>query len=129
MSCLFLPPSAGLTGYTIPRLASAADISNWLSVLVLSLSKYRNVVSNCSSCAGVRLVIFRDTICMPCQSSQREENNAHLVIKERNFLRYILDNQLELEPEVLTGEHRIIIFIDIGITARLLCFCDPLQGI
>jgi len=46
----------------MPRLAKAADISNWLSVLVSSLSKYRNVLSNCSSCAGVRLVILRDTI-------------------------------------------------------------------
>ena len=52
-----------LTEYTIPRLARAADISDWLSVFDSSLSKYRNVLSNCSSCAGVRLVMLRDTIC------------------------------------------------------------------
>ena len=48
----------------MPRLARAAVISDWLSVFDSSLSKYRNVLSNCSSCAGVRFVIFRDTIYM-----------------------------------------------------------------
>ena len=51
-----------LTEYTIPKLASAAIISDWLSVLLSSRSKYRNVLSNCSSCAGVRFVMLRETI-------------------------------------------------------------------
>ena len=46
----------------MPRLASAAAISEMFSVFDSSLSKYRNVLSNCSSCAGVRFVMFRDTI-------------------------------------------------------------------
>ena len=53
---------ARLTEYTIPRLAKAADISDWLSVFDSSLSKYLNVLSNCSSCAGVKFVMFLDTI-------------------------------------------------------------------
>lgn len=84
--------------------------------MISSLSKYRNLVS-------------KDTICAPRQSSQRTEEKENLVIKERNFLRYILDDQLELEPEVLAGEHPVIIFVDIYITARFLRFGDPLQGV
>ena len=72
----------------MPRLAKAADISNWLSVLVSSLSKYRNVVSNCSNCAGVRLVILRDTICPPGSGKAGEGNNkcSNLIIEECNLL-------------------------------------------
>ena len=51
------------TEYTIPKLASAAASSEGASVLVSSLSKYLKVDSNCSNCAGVRFVIFLDTIC------------------------------------------------------------------
>ena len=37
------------TAYTIPRLAKAAAISVWFNVFDSSLSKYRKVLSNCSS--------------------------------------------------------------------------------
>ena len=72
----------------MPRLAKAADISNWLSVLVSSLSKYRNVLSNCSSCAGVRLVMLRDTICRPGSGKADGGNKkcSNLIIEERNLL-------------------------------------------
>lgn len=47
----------------MPKLANAAVISESSSVFDSSRSKYRNVLSNCSSCAGVRFVMFLDTIC------------------------------------------------------------------
>ena len=47
----------------MPRLARAALNSDRMRVLVSSRSKYRNVLSNCSSWAGVMLVMFLDTIC------------------------------------------------------------------
>ena len=61
----------------MPRLASAAAISGWLSVFVSSRSKYRNVLSNCSSCAGVRFVMLRDTIC----PSVCQEEHAPCTVK------------------------------------------------
>ena len=124
-------PWTELTGYTIPRLAKAADISNWLRVFVSSLSKYRNVLSNCSSCAGVRLVMFLDTICMQCQTAPEKgrEKNSNLVIEECNLLQDVLDDQLEFKPEVLTSEYRVIVFIDIGIAASRFCFGNLLQDI
>ena len=114
----------------MPRLARAADISNWLRVLVSSLSKYRNVLSNRSNCAGVRLVIFRDTICMSGRrADERDRETQNLIIEERNLLCDVLDDQLEFEPEVLAAQHRVIVFIDIGVTAGRLCFGSLLQGV
>ena len=52
-----------------------------------------------------------------------------MVIEECNLLQDILDDQLEFEPEVLTSEYRVIVFIDIGIAASRFCFGNLLQDI
>ena len=80
----------------IPRLARAAVISASSSVLDSSLSKYRKVVSNCSSCAGVKFVILRDTICATCCKREKTEVErkpmADLIVNEGELLRDALHN-------------------------------------
>ena len=54
---------------------------------------------------------------------------SNLIIKECNLLRNVLDDQLEFEPEVLTSEHRVIVFVDVGLVTSCLRFGNLLQGI
>lgn len=79
-----------LTEYTRPWLARAALVSVKLNVLVSSRSKYRNVLSNCSSCAGVRLVMFRETICPAFSQVGCAERDADLIVNKRYLLRKAL---------------------------------------
>lgn len=58
-----------------------------------------------------------------------ENEGPNLIIKERNLLRDVLNDQLEFKPEVLTCEHRVVVLIDISIVASCLCFSNLLQGI
>ena len=64
-----------------------------------------------------------------CPRERQGEEFSNLVIEECNFLQDILDDQLEFEPEVLTGEYRVIVFIDIGIATSRFCFGNLLQDI
>ena len=62
-------------------------------------------------------------------SREAGTNSLNLIIQECNLLRNVLDGQLKFEPQVLTSEHCIIVFVDIGIVAGALRFGNPLQGI
>lgn len=59
---------------------------------------------------------------MSVQSDEGRKKGLNLIIEERNLLHNVLDDQLEFEPEVLTGEHRVIVLIDVGVAASRLCF-------
>lgn len=108
----------------MPRLASAAIISARFRVFDSSLSKYRNVLSNCSSCAGVRFVMFRETIFRGQNQSYEclivGNGGIYLVINECNFLGNAVDNQFEFKGEILVCENGVIVLLHIGcFTLRL----------
>ena len=68
---------------------------------------------------------------LPVASDWPDETSksSNLIIQERDLLRNVLDDQLEFEPEVLTSEHRVIVFIDVRLVASCLRFGHLLQGI
>lgn len=115
----------------MPRLARAALNSDRMRVLVSSRSKYRNVLSNCSSCAGVMLVMFLDTICHTsvCEEQQTARRNTRLIVDERDLLSDGLSDEFEFEVEVLPSKHSIVVFLDIGFSTIFFSLCYTSQGI